>query len=93
MESHGLVRRLMAFLRAWLGFHSCSTSLLCWTPHSQSGARRSDSVLHLLLRVREDVAQCLHVRRRCCQIRMWIDQPYQVPMAAWMDHYAIVLLM
>jgi hypothetical protein len=37
-------------------------------PRSQSGARRSGSVRHLLARVHEDAAKYPLVRRRCCQI-------------------------
>jgi hypothetical protein len=39
-------------------------------PRSQSGARRSDSVRHLLVRVQDDLVQCLRVRCRCCQIQL-----------------------
>ena len=39
-------------------------------PRSQSGARRSESVHHLLVRVHENTVQCLLVRRRCCQIQL-----------------------
>jgi hypothetical protein len=39
-------------------------------PRSQSGARRSDSVRHLLVCVHEGAVQCLPVRHRCCQIQL-----------------------
>jgi hypothetical protein len=38
------------------------------TPRSQSGARRSSSVRHLLVRVHEDAPKYPPVRSRCCQI-------------------------
>jgi hypothetical protein len=61
---------LVASVRFWLGFHGCGTSLLYRVPRSRSGARRSGSVRHLLVRVHERAAQCLPVRRRCCQIQL-----------------------
>jgi hypothetical protein len=68
MKPVALVRSLVPSVWLWLGFHGCGTSLLYRVPRSQSGARRSSSVRHLLVCVHEDTAQCLPVRRRCCQI-------------------------
>jgi hypothetical protein len=36
MDSHALVRSLVASVRFWLGFHGCGTSLLYRVPPSQS---------------------------------------------------------
>jgi len=36
MESHALVRSLVASVRFWLGFHGCGTSLLYRVPRSRS---------------------------------------------------------
>jgi hypothetical protein len=47
-----------------------ATKALSAAPRSQSGSRRSDNVRHLLVRVHEDAAQRLPVRRRCSQIQL-----------------------
>jgi hypothetical protein len=36
LESHALVRSLVAAVRFWLGFHGCGTSLPYRVPRSQS---------------------------------------------------------
>ncbi len=69
MRFRELARGMVEFVRVRFGFHGCCTSLLYWAPRSQSGARGFASVRHLLVRVHEDVAQCLPVRPRCCQIQ------------------------
>ena len=56
---HPQLRCLVAFIKSRCGFHGCSTLLLYWLSRSQSGARESSGVCHLLMSVHEDVAQCL----------------------------------
>jgi hypothetical protein len=78
MESHALVRSLVASVRFWLGFHGCGTSLLYRVPRSQSGARESSSVRHLLVRVHGDAAQCYRSPSLLSGLAvtiMWLGQP------------------